>query len=134
MVQTALLDGPTGIRRGPRRILVADDEPAILRLVHVILERHGYEVIGVDTRQHAMHIIQCEQPDFLILDASKPEPDGYAVMRQTRADPTTAHLPVLMLWAMSAEVEGDPEHEAGADYYLQKPINPAELVRIVSGA
>jgi adenylate cyclase len=111
---------------GPR-ILVVDDQPESIRLLHAVLSPRGYSVDSVSSGAEALERLAAEPaPDLVLLDVVMPEIDGYEVCRRIRATPAT-ELPVVMLTASSGE-ERLRALEAGADDFLMKPFDQAELL------
>jgi DNA-binding response OmpR family regulator len=111
----------------PRTVLVADDDEDILQLVAFRLERAGYTVVTAPDGQQALVAAREHQPDLAVLDVMMPGLNGYEVTRQLRADPATAHIPVILLTARVQEADVSRGFEAGADDYLRKPFSPQEL-------
>ena len=106
-------------------ILVVDDEPNIIELAKLYLEREGYQVEGVGTGGDALSRFGSFHPDLLILDLMLPDIDGFEVCRQIRAK---SDVPILMLTARKEDVDKIVGLELGADDYFTKPFNPRELV------
>lgn len=115
----------------PAKILVADDDPAILELVRINLEARGYQVLTVDNGADAIRIAIREKPDLLILDVLMPEVDGYEVMRVLKESPETAHIPIVVLTAYASDAGAMVSWMQGAESYLAKPFNPEELLMVV---
>jgi adenylate cyclase len=116
---------------GPR-ILVVDDQPESIRLLHAVLSPRGYSVDSVSSGAEALERFAAEQaPDLVLLDVVMPEIDGYEVCRRIRATPATELLPVVMITASSGE-EKLRALEAGADDFVMKPFDQAELLARVS--
>jgi len=114
-------------------ILIADDDPAILRLLTILFVDEGYSVHGVDRGYDLIRSAQELMPDLLLIDLMMPDIDGYEAVRQLRADTRTAHLPMIILTARaepSAVVSG---FESGADDYIAKPFQADELLARVRG-
>jgi len=110
------------------RILVVDDQPESIRLLHAVLSPRGYSVDSVSSGAEALERLAAEPvPDLVLLDVVMPEIDGYEVCRRIRATPATELLPVVMLTASSGE-ERLRALEAGADDFLMKPFDQAELL------
>lgn len=107
------------------KILIVDDEPNILELARMYLEREGFQVEGVSTGQDALARQAASNPDLIVLDLMLPDIDGFEVCRQIRAKSNT---PVLMLTARKDDVDKIVGLELGADDYCTKPFNPRELV------
>jgi two-component system phosphate regulon response regulator PhoB/two-component system alkaline phosphatase synthesis response regulator PhoP len=112
-------------------ILVADDDDEVRDLVAVKLSMAGYHAITADNGSTALHMVQNEQPDMVILDVVMPGMDGLSVCYALHSSAATAQIPVLMLSGRSRQVDIDLGLTVGADDYLVKPFNPAELVRRV---
>jgi DNA-binding NarL/FixJ family response regulator len=113
------------------RILVVDDTPRNIRVLEASLTPRGYAVTGAPSGAEALLQIAADPPDLVLLDVVMPELDGYAVCRQLRADPATHLLPVVMITA-SGDQEKVRALEAGADDFVQKPFNQAELLARVA--
>src|SRR5215469_14927861 len=107
------------------RILVADDDPLVVRLVRTHLTRAGYQVLTAGTGPEALAAAADEQPDLVILDLMLPHLDGYEVCRRIRE---FSLVPVVMLTARGEQVDKLRGFEMGADDYLTKPFAPAELL------
>lgn len=112
-------------------ILVVDDEPDILNLNRLILEREGWQVItagdGVDAIQKAID----HTPDLIVLDVMMPRMNGYQVCRLLKSDQLTAGIPIVICTVRSLDSEKLYAYTSGADHYLTKPFDPPELVRLV---
>lgn len=113
-------------------ILVVDDDEDIARFVEFNLRLHGYEVIHARDGQEALEVIAQHRPDLAVVDLMMPRLDGLELTRRLRADPMTAALPVIMLTAKGMTVDKVHGLSAGADDYLVKPFDTAELVARVS--
>ncbi|GAB2603277.1 hypothetical protein Aab01nite_48610 [Paractinoplanes abujensis] len=112
-------------------ILVADDDEDVRDLVTSKLVAAGYRVITADDGASALRQVVTEQPDMVILDVSMPGLDGLSVCYELHSSADTAQIPVLMMSGHSRQVDIDLGLTVGADDYLVKPFNPAELVRRV---
>ncbi|WP_127503708.1 response regulator transcription factor [Actinoplanes solisilvae] len=112
-------------------IVVADDDPDVRDLVTQKLVAAGYRVIAADNGASALRLVVTEQPDMVILDVSMPGLDGLSVCYELHSSADTAQIPVLMMSGHSRQVDIDLGRTVGADDYLVKPFNPAELVRRV---
>jgi len=107
------------------RVLVVDDEPNIVELARMYLEKEGYRVESASDGATALEQIQTHEPALIVLDLMLPELDGFEVCRRTRAK---SDVPIIMLTARDEDVDKIVGLELGADDYLTKPFNPRELV------
>jgi len=107
------------------RILVVDDEPNIIELVKLYLEREGYQVEDAANGRDALSRLSAVNPELVVLDLMLPDIDGFEVCRQIR---TKSDVPILMLTARTEDIDKIVGLELGADDYLTKPFNPRELV------
>ncbi|PJF41626.1 MAG: response regulator [Chloroflexi bacterium] len=110
-----------------QKILVADDDIDSLKLIGLMLQRHGYEVVAASTGQQAYSRATSELPDLIILDVMMPDVNGYEVCRRLRAEEATKNIPIIMFTAKTMVDDKVAGFEAGADDYLTKPTHPAEL-------
>jgi DNA-binding response OmpR family regulator len=112
----------------PDKILVVDDDVETLRLVGLMLQRQGFEIVVANSGAKALSQAAREHPDLILLDVMLPDVDGYEVTRELRKDPQIGTTPILMFTArtqLDAKMQG---YEAGVDDYLTKPVHPVELV------
>jgi adenylate cyclase len=112
----------------PARILVVDDTAMNVKLLADLLKGHGYQVATAASGRAALELVTKECPDLVLLDVVMPEMSGYEVCRRLRADAATGLLPVVMVTALDPGEERVKGIEAGADDFLTKPINQAELL------
>jgi two-component system alkaline phosphatase synthesis response regulator PhoP len=108
------------------RILVVDDEEAIVKLVSYNLQKEGFDTLAAVDGREAWEIIRQEKPDLIVLDIMMPEMDGFALCRLLRQEKILT--PILMLTAKDEEIDKVLGLELGADDYLTKPFSPRELV------
>ena len=111
----------------PDRILIVDDDLDSLKLIGLMLQRQGYEIIVANSGAQALGKAQAEEPNLIILDIMMPDMDGYEVCRRLRQNSATEPIPIIMFTAKSAVDDKVAGFEAGADDYLTKPTHPAEL-------
>ena len=112
-------------------VLVVDDQPPNLRLMDAVLSPRGYKVIAVESGQKALTALKELPIDVVLLDIVMPGMDGHEVCRQIRADEATAFLPVVMITA-SGPQEKLHALESGADDFITKPFDQAELIARVA--
>jgi DNA-binding response OmpR family regulator len=107
-------------------VLVVDDEPNIVQLTRLYLEREGFRVQSVADGKAALQAVENQRPALMVLDLMLPELDGIEVCRRLRA--ANNSIPILMVTARDEDVDKILGLELGADDYLTKPFNPRELV------
>src|SRR5512146_554254 len=111
----------------PEKILIVDDDVDTLRLVGLMLQRQGYQIIAATGGEQGLEKAFEEKPDVILLDVMMPEMDGYEVTRRLRKNPLTSTTPILLFTAKTQLDDKVTGFEAGADDYLTKPTHPAEL-------
>ena len=107
------------------RILIADDDPAILKFIRVNLEARGYEVLLAADGEQAINIIKKEVPDLILLDIMMPKMDGFEVCRRIRE---WSQIPIIILSAREGEMDKVKCLDCGADDYVTKPFPLRELL------
>lgn len=110
------------------KILVVDDDLDTLRLVGLMLERQGYQIVAASSGEQALTLAKKEQPDLIMLDLMMPDIDGVEVARRLRTDPETQDVLIIMFTAKSQTDDKLEGFDAGADDYLTKPTQPRELI------
>jgi CheY-like chemotaxis protein len=111
------------------RVLVVEDEPENRLLLHVILSTEGYQVEEAEDGRAALESVQRARPDVVLLDVMMPGMNGYAVLERLRSDPATESIPVVMLTALAQGGNMQRAVEMGAQGYVTKPFEPAELIQ-----
>jgi PAS domain S-box-containing protein len=115
-------------RPGKARILLADDNADMRRYIQRLLEQSHYSVEPVPDGLAALHACREQVPDLVLTDVMMPGLDGFELLRELRADPSTARIPVIVLSARAGEEARVEGMEAGADDYLIKPFSARELL------
>jgi CheY-like chemotaxis protein len=109
------------------RILVVDDEPAMVQYLTTVLTRDGYEVLQAMSGYEALAVVREQSPDLVLLDVMMPEMDGFQVLQELRASEEFRDLPVIILTALTAEQDIVRSFEEGVTDYIDKPVTPAVL-------
>jgi two-component system, OmpR family, KDP operon response regulator KdpE len=117
---------------GPTRVLVVDDEPAILRFLRAGLSHQGYLVTEVETGRAALDLIRRNATDLIVLDLGLPDIDGLEVIRQVRAGGSV--LPIIVLSSRNDEEAKVAALDLGADDYVTKPFGMDELLARIRAA
>jgi DNA-binding response OmpR family regulator len=115
----------------PKRVLVCDDDPVILRLLQVNLELEGYDVVTGRNGEEAVSLAAETTPDLVILDIMMPRLDGYQACEQIKSNDATRDIPVIFLSAKAQQSDIDKGEEFGVSAYLTKPFDPNELLSVV---
>lgn len=109
------------------KILIIDDDLDTLKLVALMLQRHGYDITTANKGVLGLKKAFEEDPDLIVLDIMMPEMDGYEVARQLRENKLTAKTPILMFTAKTQLDDRVAGFESGANDYISKPTHPLEL-------
>jgi adenylate cyclase len=109
-------------------ILIADDRPETVQLLHDLLMMEGFKVVTALDGQEALDRIRRHLPDLVLLDLNMPRLNGFEVCQQLKADPATADIPVLMLTAWAEPDQRVKGLQVGAEDYLAKPFDHRELI------
>jgi DNA-binding response OmpR family regulator len=107
-------------------ILVVDDEPNLVDLIRMTLEREGYSVLEAENGYKALQRLRESLPDLVLLDVMMPEMDGMETLKEIRA---ASNVPVIMLTVRASEQDKVHGLELGADDYMAKPFSHRELVQ-----
>lgn len=114
-----------------KKVLAVDDQPQIVRLIQLNLQKAGYEVVTAYDGDEALTQLRLHRPDLVILDVIMPKRDGFEVLRAIKADPETRAIPVVMLTVKAQDADIFEGLKEGAELYLPKPFHPTELVTLV---
>jgi len=115
-----------------RRILCIEDEPEMIDLIRLILERRGFEVLGAVGGQEGLDTVRREKPDLVLLDLMMPDVDGWEVYRQMKADEELKGIPVVVVTAKAQSIDKVLGlHIAKVDDYVTKPFGPGDLLESV---
>jgi len=116
-----------------KKVLCIEDEPEMIDLIRLILERKGFEVLGAVGGEEGLEVIRRERPDLILLDLMMPEVDGWEVYRQMRADEQLKDIPVIVVTAKAQSIDKVLGlHIAKVDDYVTKPFGPQELLKSIN--
>jgi CheY-like chemotaxis protein len=113
-------------------ILIAEDDPKILKLTRDMLQVSGYITIEATDGKQGVELARARKPDLILMDIIMPEMDGYTACDAIKADKATSEIPVVMITATDLELNKERTEKLGADGYMQKPFTRQELLDIVS--
>jgi len=110
------------------RILIVDDEPDLLSVLHFGLEAAGFDVIEATDGEQGLELARKKNPNLIVLDLMLPRVDGYKVCRTLKFDERYRKIPIFILSARSGEADRRLALELGADAYITKPYDMKDLV------
>ncbi len=110
------------------RVLVVDDDPHVVRMFSSVLGENGYQVIAASGGEEALSRARGEAPDIVLLDVQMPGLDGYETTRRLKSDPDAYAIPIILITGLDDPVNKLKGLEAGADEFLPKPVDRAELL------
>lgn len=113
------------------KILLVDDEPALVDMVKMRLEANKYEVITAYNGREGLEKADAEKPDLILLDIMMPEMDGYEVLRKLRHKSEMLDIPVIMFTAKTDSQSIFETQDLKATDYIIKPFNPKDLLRLI---
>ncbi len=114
------------------RALVVDDSAVIRELIAVNLQLEGFEVVTADDGLSALEKVHELEPHVVTLDVMMPRLNGLETVERLRADPATAHIPIVIVTGRAQASDIARGKELGVEAYLTKPFEPAELVDVVT--
>jgi two-component system, OmpR family, phosphate regulon response regulator PhoB len=114
-----------------RRVLVADDDDGLRRLIWTTLGTEHFELLQAVDGEEALEIARQQHPELVLLDVNMPKLDGFEVCRQLKNEPDTSSIKVVILSARGADTDRARGREAGADDYFIKPFSPVQLLNKV---
>ena len=118
--------------KAAKRILCIEDEPEMIDLIRLILNRRGFDVQGATGGAEGLTMIRKEIPDLVLLDLMMPDMDGWEVYQQMKADEKTRHIPVIVVTAKAQSIDKVLGlHIAKVDDYIAKPFSPQDLLNSV---
>jgi|SRR5581483_2873786 DNA-binding response OmpR family regulator len=110
------------------KIVIVEDDPTLAETLAENLSEEEYEVVTAADGERGLALIRANLPDLIVLDIMLPVLDGLSVCRIIRKDPTTSHIPIIMLTARGTEVDKIVGLESGADDYIVKPFGLGEFL------
>ncbi len=113
-------------------ILVVDDSPTALKLVTKVLATTGHHIMTASDGEEALQKVTAEHPDLMVLDVIMPHKSGYQVCRQVKNDPKTHDIKIILLTSKDQQADRFWGMQHGADAYLSKPFQEAELLATVA--
>jgi CheY-like chemotaxis protein len=112
----------------PKKILIADDEPHMLRVTELSLKKGGYDLVMARNGREAIEIARRDLPNLIVMDILMPEVDGLTALKVLKEDPLTAGIPVIMFSARGQLVTRKDGQASGAALFITKPFSPTQLL------
>ncbi len=113
------------------KVLIADDEPFVIRMLKDKLQNAGINVVSAVNGKQAVELAEAEKPNLIIMDWMMPEMNGLEACESIRSKSFHALTPIIMLTAKGQEIDEKRGKEAGANHYITKPFSPRRLLRLV---
>ena len=113
------------------RVLIADDEPHMLKFIEFTLRKGNFEILKASDGGQALDVAMAQKPDVIVLDVLMPGMDGVTALKKLKDDPDLKHIPVILLTARGHTLDPEEARKAGASCYLTKPFSPTELLKQV---
>jgi two-component system cell cycle response regulator DivK len=114
-----------------KTILIVEDEPRNMKLLHDLLQRFGYEIIEASDGEQGVKIAGEKIPDLILMDIMMPKMDGLEATRIIKADEKTKHIPIIALTSYAMKGDREKTIEAGCDGYIAKPIDIKEVLKAI---
>lgn len=111
-----------------KKILIADDEPSVVKILGMRLKANGYQVIAANDGPSTIELANQEKPDLIVLDVKMPGKNGYSVFRDIREAVCTMSIPVVFFSALPSEQAQEKVTQLGADGFISKSAEPNEML------
>ena len=119
---------------GNKKILIVDDDPDVRQGLHVRLKANHYDTFFAGDALSSMSEARKNEPDLIILDLGLPAGDGFVVMERLKSIPSLSMIPVIVVSARDVLANKERALKAGAKAFLQKPVDNAELLKVIRQA
>ena len=113
------------------RVLIVDDSPSQLAAMKKIVDKLGHEVISAEDGALGVEVAKRELPDLILMDVVMPNLNGFQATRSISKDPTTSHIPIVLVTTKDQETDRVWGLRQGAKGYITKPVNEAQLIQAV---
>ncbi len=111
-----------------KKILIADDEPSVVKILGKRLRENGYKIIAANDGARTIELVQREKPDLIVLDIRMPEKNGYTVFQDLRESICARSIPIVFFTALSPEEAKEKATQLGADGFVPKSAGTEEVV------
>ena len=113
------------------RILIADDEPHMLKFIEFTLRKGNFEILKANDGAQALEVAEEQKPNVIVMDVLMSGMDGVTALKELKKKPELKMIPVILLTARGHTLDPEEARKAGASCYLTKPFSPTELLRQV---
>ena len=113
------------------RVLIADDEPHMLKFIEFTLRKGKFEILKANDGVQALEVAEAQKPNVIVLDVLMPGMDGVTALKSLKKNPVLKRIPVILLTARGHSLDPEEAKKAGASCYLTKPFSPTELLKQV---
>ncbi|WP_407282769.1 response regulator [Methanolobus sp. WCC1] len=110
------------------KVLVVEDNPNNMKLINMVLKRHGYETIGAVTGEEGVEKAGTEKPDMILMDIMLPDIDGLETTRRIRRIESLEKIPIIAITSYAMAGDREKILQAGCNGYFEKPINPLTIM------
>jgi len=114
------------------RLLVVEDDPTIMSLIVILLERAGYEVIQAASAEEGIELAVAQVPSLILMDVALPGMDGLEATRVLKARDVTSRIPVIALTAQAMKQDAERAARAGCDGFIVKPLSTDDFLREIA--
>lgn len=113
------------------KILIVDDSPTETHVLSTMLESNGYEIVTADSGEAGVEVAKQEIPDLILMDVVMPGLNGFQATRQLKKEPSTTHIPVVIVTTKNQETDKIWGMRQGAKDYLTKPVEEGNLINTI---
>lgn len=117
--------------RSPKKVLIVEDNALNLKLLHDILEYHGYSILTTGRGEEAVEFARQHRPDLILMDIQLPDITGMEAARRLKADEQTRTIPIIAVTAFAMSGDRAMILESGCDDYVSKPFNVSEFLKLI---
>ncbi|HPE71455.1 MAG TPA: response regulator [Candidatus Competibacter sp.] len=114
------------------RILIVDDSPTQALSLSKILKKHGHEILTAKDGAEGVEVAKAELPDLVLMDVVMPKVNGFQATRQITKNPSTSHIPVIIVTTKDQETDRIWGTRQGAKSYVAKPVEEATLLEVIA--
>lgn len=114
------------------KVLIADDEPYVTRVLKLVLQKEGYDVIVAKNGKEALEVYAKQPPDVLVTDVKMPHMGGRELVKTIRGLENSRNIPIVVMTSTLESENRDWLHDVGKVSFLGKPVSPKDLLRVIN--